>query len=136
MTVTQYSIEFQFQGTAREALAEELGHLLVDNFADWTQSKAAKPPVSRGDDKSDPVAITALIIAVPATVLATWDLAKRMQLKEKVDRLITWAQETFKKEPQSGTTIHLSDGSVVPLEQMKPEQFLDMLAEWAKKNRS
>ncbi len=135
MTVTQHSIEFQFQGTAREALAEDLGHLLVDNFADWTQSKADKSPVSRGDDKSDPVAITALILAVPGTVLVTWDLAKRMQLKEKVDRLITWAQETCKTEPQSDTTIHLSDGSVVPLEQMKPEQFLDMLAEWAKKNR-
>ena len=134
--MTQHSIEFQFQGTAREALAEELGQLLVDNFADWTQSKAAKSPVSRGDDKSDAVAIATLILTVPPAVVATWDLAQRMQLKEKVDRLITWAQEICKKAPQSGTTIHLSDGSVVPLEQMKPEQFLDMLAEWSKKNRS
>lgn len=122
--MTQHSIEFQFQGEARDALARELGNLLADTLADWPQHTTDKATTP-----------TALILAVPGAVLATWDLAKRIQLKEKVDRLINWAKEKATTAPQTRMTIHLPNGIVVALDQVKPEDLLDVLAELANKER-
>lgn len=131
--MTQHSIEFHFQGKARDTLAEELSDLLADTFDDWSQHTTDKEATPAGIDKSDPVAVAALVLAIPAALLATWDLAKRMQLKEKVDRLIHWAREKTKKAPKTRMTIHLPNGIVVSLNEVKPEEFLDMLDELAKK---
>ena len=135
--MTQHSIEFQFQGEARDALARELGNLLADTLADWPQHTTDKATTPTGSHKIDAVsvAVAALILAVPGAVLATWDLAKRIQLKEKVDRLINWDKEKATTAPQTRMTIHLPNGIVVALDQVKPEDLLNVLAELANKER-
>ena len=79
--MTQHSIEFQFQGEARDALARELGNLLADTLADWPQHTTDKATTPTGSHKIDAVAVAALILAVPGAVLATWDLAEWHGLK-------------------------------------------------------
>ena len=134
--MTQHSVEFQFQGEGRDAAAKELGTLLADTFADWPQQLTEKTTVPTGTHRSDPVAVAALILSIPAALLAAWDLAQRIHLKEKVDRLINWAKEKAKNTPAGHPNLpmmHLPDGRVIPLDQLKPEEFLDVLAQLAEK---
>ena len=137
--MAQHSIEFQFQGEGREAEAKELEALLADTFADWPQHVTEKTSIPTSSNKSDPVAVAALILSIPAALLATWDLAQRIRLKEKVDRLINWAKEKAKNTPAGHPnlpihpTVHLPDGRVLPLDQLKPEELLDVLAQLAEK---
>ena len=79
--------------------------------------------------------IVVLTLAVPPTVLATWDLVKRMQVKEKFDRLITWPKRKESEVPQTRMTIHLPNNIVVQLDHAKPEDILDALADLANKER-
>ena len=63
-------------------------------------------------------------------------IAQRIRLKEKVDRLINWAKEKGKNTPAADPslpTMHLPDGRVIPLDQLKPEELLDVLAKLAEK---
>ena len=116
----QHYIEFQFAGEARDILAKELSDLCAVHFADWPQTTVQKTQVVEGD-KSDPVAVAALIIAIPSAVLASWDLAQRMQLKTKVDHLLAWAQDKARQNAAARTTLHLSKEQVIPLHQAKAE---------------
>lgn len=137
--MTQHSVEFQFQGERRDADAKELEALLADTFVDWPQHMTEKTTIPTGTHRSDPVAVAALILSIPAALLATWDLAQRIHLKEKVDRLINWAKEKAKNTPAGHPnlpihpTVHLPDGRVLPLDQLKPEEFLDVFAQLAEK---
>ena len=131
--MVQPGIEFQFHGEGRDALARELSDLLSNEFDGWPQHTTNKTIAPVGEQKSDPVAIAALIIAVPAAVLATWDLAQRIQVKQKIDRLISWAKRKESEAPETQMTIHLPGGAVVRLDQVKPESILDVLAVLAEK---
>lgn len=131
--MTQQSIEIQFHGEERDTLAEELSSLLAGDFADWPQHAVDRPIVPQGDERADPVTIAALVISVPAAVLATWDLAQRIKVKEKVDRLIGWARRKSTESPRTQMTIHLPSGTVIRLDHAKPEDILDALAVLAEK---
>jgi hypothetical protein len=132
----QHHIEFQFQGKTDDPYIHALKTLLADILPDWPQQTIEKTGVPARGDKSDPIAIaalavatTSLIVAIPGGVLATWNLAERIKLKEKIDRLLVWVQERAATLSQSSPTMHLPNGKVIPLGTVKPEEILDMLDE-------
>ena len=85
--------------------------------------------VPAGGVKGDPIAIAALALAIPGGILATWDLAERIKLKEKIDCLLAWVKQHATTLSQSNPTVHLPNGQVIPLNTVTPQEILDMLDE-------
>lgn len=69
------------------------------------------------------------MVSIPSGVLAAWDLAERIELKEKIDRLLAWVKEHAATLSPSRPSVHLPNGKVIPLNTVKPEEILDMLDE-------
>jgi len=130
------ALEFCIQGDSNESTNQELFTLLQDIFTDWPLQKTTQPVESHveGPTRTDPVAVAALVLAVPGAVLATWDLAHRMELKDKVERLIDWAKRKKQENPTLVITFSPSGIRVKYLDQTEPEEILDALAEWAEKD--
>ena len=61
-------------------------------------------------------------------MLSTWDLAVRLQLKQKVEQLIAWAKERRTRSQRNPFVVLPPDHKVVPLDQAGPEQLLDAIA--------
>ena len=130
------AFEFSIQGDQSGSTNQELSTLLQDVFTDWPLQKTTKPVESPGEarTRTDPVTVAALVLAVPGAILATWDLAQRIELKKKVERLIDWARRKKKENPTLVITLTLSGIRVKYLDRTEPEEILDALAEWAEKD--
>lgn len=124
----QHHIEFQFQAKTDDPHIHALKTVLADILPDWSQHPVEKTVVPAGGVKGDPIALAALVVAIPGGVLAIWDLAERIKLKEKIDRLLAWVKEHAALSPSS-PSVHLPNGKVIPLNTVKPEEILDMLDE-------
>ena len=127
----QHHIEFQFQAKTDDPQIHELKTLLADILPDWPQQTVEKTIQPSGINRTgpDPIAVAALLLAIPGAMVASWDLAERIKLKEKIDRLLAWVQERAATLSQSSPTMHLPNGKVIPLNTVKPEEILDMLDE-------
>ena len=127
------ALEFSIQGDQSQSTNQELSILLKEVFADWPLHQASRPTDSAGElrTRSDPVAVAALVLAVPGAILASWDLVQRMKLTEKVERLIAWARRKKQENPTLTITLSLSGIRVTYLDRTEPEEILNALAEWA-----
>ncbi|MFJ6427018.1 hypothetical protein [Streptomyces hydrogenans] len=98
--------------------------------ADWGHPAHALPPattVTRPDTKSvDPVAVTALLLSIPSTVLAVTDIADRIRKRRRAGELIERARQLSTEQ----TTARLvrADHSV-DLATLTPDQLLDLIAD-------
>ena len=130
------AFEFSIQGDQSGSTNQELSTLLQEVFTDWPLQKTNKPIESPGEarTRTDPLTVAALVLAVPGAILATWDLAQRIELKKKVERLIDWARRKKKENPTLVITLTLSGIRVKYLDRTEPEEILDALAEWAEKD--
>jgi hypothetical protein len=78
-----------------------------------------------GDDKTlDPVAVTALMLSIPQTVLDVVDLADRIQKRRRAKELIDQAQQLA---TQQVTTILVSQPHSVELASLTPDELLETL---------
>lgn len=85
-------LKFRIEGPDAERLAVELGELVESELGGRAERRPDAPPrdaVVRGD----PLAVAAVVLAIPGALLAGADLARRLELKEKVGRLTAWARE-------------------------------------------
>lgn len=81
-------LEIHLIGPRRATLAERLEQFLGQGFRHQPQRTASEEAAPVGA-KADPVAVTALVLSIPADSLAAMDLAERIMLREKVMRLIS-----------------------------------------------
>ena len=95
-------IEFRFEGPQASELADRFSALVETEFG--VRPTPVRPQTDDGlaGDKlrGEAWAIAAVVLALPAAILATMDLAKRLELKARVDRLLEWARETLKSDPE------------------------------------
>ena len=79
-------LELCLKGPDAERLAAELSDFMAAELGVRPRrSAAAKPPADAVMRSVDPVAVAGLILSIPGAVLATADLAERLEVKKKVD---------------------------------------------------
>jgi hypothetical protein len=122
--------EFCFGGPAAEADARELADFLAGEFPDWPTHVGPgrvvpTAPGTRGDATT--LAIIALVLALPGSIKNAIDLADRLKLKTKLERLIDWAKARRERRLTNPSIALPPHGASVPLDQVKPEQVLQAL---------
>ena len=73
--------------------------------------------------RGDPVAIAALILAVPAAILATMDMVERAGVVEKVQGLLNRVREA-----DGDATLHVGDEPPLDLNTATEDEVMDLLA--------
>lgn len=77
---------------------------------------------------ADPVAVAALILGIPSAIVATMDIAKRIELTKKVGQLIEWAREKRRKHPKLRIALVDEAGQSVDVAAAEPPDVLEALA--------
>ncbi len=117
-------LEFHIEGEQAETTAVELQALIGEQFG--RESRRVSAPTSgREREKSDPLAVAAVILAVPPAILATVELAERLAIKDKAQRLIDFARSRHR---QHGTRIWLKRANRIEpllLDEAKLSELLD-----------
>ncbi len=124
------SLEFQFDGPDASGDADALADFLRVEFADWAARIVQRPasqvaqPATRGDG----LAILALLLALPGSLKNAFDLAERIQLKARFDRLIAWARERRAAGRQVPKIVLPRNQRTVPLDEVRLDEVLDSIA--------
>jgi hypothetical protein len=109
----------EITGPEAEEAGRELQALLRETFGEEGR-RIATPEADTSGRKIDPatLALVTFIVALPGAIRNTLDLAEKMKLIERIQRLIAWARGRGK----SGTRIALvsSSGTSVDLTQVEP----------------
>jgi len=118
------TIQFRCVGPEQDQLAAELARRLTETFGVEPAPAPHRPPAKRVTRGADPVAVAAMILAIPGAVAATVDLAQRARLIPKLRQLIAWARELRRANPQSRIEVTTPDGRTTPLDEMEPAGLL------------
>jgi len=112
------------QGPDAQKVAAGLSDLIEKQLGERPDQEAQG--TARTDVKSiDPVALAAVILSVPATLLTVRDLLSRAKKKKDVDGFIRQAIEYHSQNPDSEIRITLPDGSSVNLQKADSTRLLD-----------
>lgn len=118
-------LKFHLQGPQSGATAAALETFFAETFdAKARRENPRIPPSGETEKAADPIAVAALILSIPGALLATVDLAERLQLKQKVERLIALARREWREH---GTRIWLQRRNAAPLalDEIEPADVLD-----------
>lgn len=80
------SITITIAGPNAPALAAEVEEFLADALG--TDAERLPPSQDQAIQRGDPLAVAALVLAVPGAITATLDLAARAQLAKRIDQLL------------------------------------------------
>lgn len=117
-------LKFHLQGPQSDATAAALEAYFAETFGETARRENLPMPAPGETQKAaDPIAVAALILSIPGALLATVDLAERLQLKQKVERLIALARREWREH---GTRIWLQRRNATPLalDEIEPADVL------------
>lgn len=125
------TIQFRVTGPDAAKAASELEALLRAELA-CDPARTIDSPTAPAPDNvvrgGDPIAVTALVLAIPSALLAVSDLAQRVELVAKLRRLAQWAKQRrnaygtrVEVVPGEGQVLLLDDAEPGMLIRMKPE---------------
>lgn len=115
------TVEIHLSNTAAPVLAEPAEALL--RAAANTKPEFRHLSHDEETSKGDPVAVAALILAIPGAILATLDLAERAGVTERVRGLLKKAREV------DGTaTLHVDAEPPLDLKTATEDEVMDLLA--------
>ena len=116
-------IEFRFEGSAEAA--DAFGHFLETTLPGTAvDSRNAVASTSGGKKAVDPVAVAALVVSIPAAVLATFDLVDRIRKRTQAKTIVDEAKR-LKIEQNLVVFVAIGDESL-PLADLGPDALLDM----------
>ena len=118
-------LEFHLQGEQAATTAAALETFFAETFGAEIRRESPPPLANGGAEKAvDPIAVAALVLSIPGALLATVDLAERLHLKQKVERLIALARREWREH---GTRIWLRRRNATPLalDEIEPADVLD-----------
>jgi hypothetical protein len=118
-------LKFHLQGSQTDATAAALEMFFAETFCETARRENLPMPAPGETQKVvDPIAVAGLVLSIPGALLAAMDLAQRLQLKEKVERLIALARREWREH---GTRIWLQRRNATPLalDEIEPADVLD-----------
>ncbi|WP_372396410.1 hypothetical protein ABMY26_11505 [Azospirillum sp. HJ39] len=117
------SITITIAGPKAPALAAEVEEFLADALG--TDAERLPPSQDQAIQRGDPLAVAALVLAVPSAIVATLDLAARARLAERIDRLL----ERVRGTAAPADSVRLTSGAAPELDLItaKRDAVLDRL---------
>lgn len=112
------SIRFSVQGPDQDQVSKKIDDFFDARFGQRT--KITKEGTTTGKEGAKEfigaaslvIAISTLFLTIPGAVLASRDLADRMDKKKDVEDLIRLAEKLHKKYPDTDVTITTNQGSI------------------------
>lgn len=117
--------QFYIEGPDAGQAADELAEIFQAEFAHQPERRL---PETGGQDpltKTDPLAVAAIILAIPSAVLATIDLISRLQKKEKLDRVLAQSHK-IEKTSRAANPDHHPRGTSIELSKTNSAEVLDL----------
>jgi hypothetical protein len=133
--MSEPQLQFHFRDSDSRGAADELAQFLANELPDW-QPRVEEQVLSAEGRKADPIAIIALVLSIPPAIQSSWDLAQRIKLKEKIDKLIAWAKDRSARGKVNPSVLLPPEGKAVPLDQAASQQILDAVAAQASVHRN
>jgi|GEM_PF-3489690 len=128
------NLEIHVEGAGAERLAEELQAIFEAELGERPQRIERPATVSHTDQyRGDLAAWCRVILAIPPALLAAVELAEKIELRKKVDRLLTRVKEMLAKNPQSRVTISSPKGDARRLDTAETAEILEICASLASK---
>ena len=117
-------IAIRIEGAKAQALAAEADACLREALRQ-TPERAVVPPETT-PTRADPIAVAALILSVPGAVLATLDIAQRLQLAERLERFLA----TLRARADRADRVQLCGGDEPSLDLTRADrdQVMDALS--------
>ena len=127
-------LQFHFEGPQAHDDARNLADFVKQELPDWPAQAAcgAGTPPGGGLVRGGGLETLTFLLSIPSGILAVWDLATRMQLKAKIDRLIAWAKERRARGQRNPFIVLQPDNKAVPLDEAPAHKILDVIAVQAK----
>ena len=120
------NFKLNIEGPGAEERAKELSDFIEKEFGSrpiWQANKGEQEKELTITRSAEFLAVTAIVLSVPAAILAAMDLVDRIKKKKKTDSLIEWA----KKHP-GPITIITPDGTAIHLHNADSGTLLDAAA--------
>lgn len=119
-------IIFRIEGPDAAEAAAELSREIEKTLGQKPGLKKADPPRTDDPVKVDPVAVAALVLAVPSALLAAADLVQRFKKKKQIDLIIEIAKKHNAENPETQIRISGPKGVSVHLHQADADSVIDM----------
>ena len=120
-------LELRVEGPDAERIAAELAQVLEAELGTRPQrSSPGAPPSPALTRGTDPLAVAAIVLAVPGALLAATDLAQRLELKAKIDRLLAWVRGKVPEGTPNRIEVVDEDGRARRLDQAGAEEVMEI----------
>ncbi len=120
-----HDLQMRIEGPDAERLAAELAEVLEAEFGTPPQRR----PIGALQDlnrDADSLAVVAIVLAVPGSLLAAANLAQRLELKTKIDRLLAWVRGKAPDGTPNRIEVLNGDGRAQRLDQAETEDVVDI----------
>ena len=117
--------KLRIDGPHGDEAEQELSSLIEKEFCIKPTRVAEQKLNSETHKVADPISVAALVLSVPAAIVAVVDLIERVKKKKAADRLIQWAQDYHEKNPDTTITITTPEGISCELRKAETVDILD-----------
>ena len=116
------SIEIHLTGDMAGALKDDAEGFLQDISQDMAEIRQCEGTPGTEGQRGDPIAIAALILAVPGAVVAILDLVQRARLSRKIQDLLKKIRETG-----GGAVLHTQGDEPLDLKTANVDEVLERI---------
>ncbi|MBK8254966.1 MAG: hypothetical protein IPK82_20200 [Polyangiaceae bacterium] len=118
----------EISGPEAEETRAELEAWWKTEMGEALQRVTAGPGSAKENARGpDPVAVTALVLAIPSAIVATLDLVKRIELTKRVNRWIDWVREKRAKHPKVRIVLLDKDGRPLDVAKAQASDVFEVL---------
>jgi len=119
--------QFKLHVTGKNAdqVAEKITALFNENFGVEPNIQNVRPAFVAGQRGVDPVALTALVLSIPAAALAAMDVISRMKKKQQTEKTLAQLEQISRDYPQAFIRLEAPDGSIIEIKKENAGKILD-----------